>query len=166
MGAIFERRSANSAGALVSSESLLFTGWPEKSLGKCQNRILDVPREVNPQCTNLRLLIAFHSPYAFLETGLRMCLPEKSQGNTAFHAERSVLCNPVCQGTIAKYEHYSRISALRERNFSAVKTAWRSECDSNSRYRFEFRNPRRLRNLQAEQHLTRESTGSDWPLGR
>jgi len=36
----------------------------------------------------------------------------------------------------------------------------------NSHYRFEFRNPRRLRNLQAVQHLTRESTGSDWLLGR
>jgi hypothetical protein len=52
------------------------------------------------------------------------------------------------------------------RNFSAVKTCWRRECDSNSHYRFEFRNPRRLPNLQAVQHLTRESTGSDWPLGR
>jgi hypothetical protein len=49
------------------------------------------------------------------------------------------------------------------RNFSAVKTCWRRECDSNSHYRFEFRNPRRLRNLQAVQYLTRESTGSDWP---
>jgi len=29
-----------------------------------------------------------------------------------------------------------------------------------------FGNPRRLRNFQAVQHLTRESTGSDWPLGR
>jgi hypothetical protein len=52
------------------------------------------------------------------------------------------------------------------RNFSAVKTCWRRKCDSNSHYRFESRNPRRLRNLQAVQHLTRESTGSDWPLGR
>src|SRR3984885_6284155 len=52
------------------------------------------------------------------------------------------------------------------RNFSAVKTAWRRKCDSNSHYRFEYRNPRRLLNLQAVQHLTRESTGSDWPLGR
>jgi hypothetical protein len=26
---------------------------------------------------------------------------------------------------------------------------WRSECDSHSQYRFEFRNPRRLRNWQA-----------------
>jgi hypothetical protein len=47
------------------------------------------------------------------------------------------------------------------RRFSAVQTAWRRECDSNSHYRFEFRNPRCLRNLQAVQHLTRESTGSD-----
>ncbi len=52
------------------------------------------------------------------------------------------------------------------RIFSARRTCWRRECDSNSHYRFEFRNPRRLRNLQAMQHLTRESTGSDWPLER
>jgi hypothetical protein len=52
------------------------------------------------------------------------------------------------------------------RNFSAVKTCWRRKCDSNSHYCFEFRNSRRLRNLQAVQHLTRESTSSDWPLGR
>ena len=53
-----------------------------------------------------------------------------------------------------------------KRRFSAVQTAWRRKCDSNSHYRFESRNPRRLRNLQAVQHLTRESTGIDWPLGR
>jgi hypothetical protein len=52
----------------------------------------------------------------------------------------------------------------RRRSFSAVKTGWRRECDSNSHYRFESRNPRRLRNLEAVQHLTRESTSSDWPL--
>ena len=66
-------------------------------------------------------------------------------------------------GIIAECGHYSRISTQSERNFSAIRTAWRRECDSNSHYRFEFRNPRRLRNLQAEQHLTRESTRSDWP---
>ena len=52
------------------------------------------------------------------------------------------------------------------RTFSAVKTCWRRKCDSNSHYRFESRNPRRLLNLQAVQHLTRESTGSDWPPNR
>jgi hypothetical protein len=50
--------------------------------------------------------------------------------------------------------------------FSAVKTCWRREWDSNSHYRFESRNLRRLRNLQAVRHLTGESTSSDWPLGR
>jgi hypothetical protein len=52
------------------------------------------------------------------------------------------------------------------RDFSAVKTAWRRKCDSNSHYRFESRNPRRLRSLQAVQHLTGELTSSDWPLDR
>ena len=50
--------------------------------------------------------------------------------------------------------------------FSAAQTVWRRDCDSNSHYRFESRNRRRLRNLQAVQHLTRESTSSDWPLCR
>jgi hypothetical protein len=67
-------------------------------------------------------LIALHSPYALLETGLRMSLPEKSQGSTAFDAEQSVLCTPVCLGIIAKYGHFSRISAQSEWNFSAVQT--------------------------------------------
>jgi hypothetical protein len=49
-------------------------------------------------------------------------------------AEQSVLWSPVCRGIIAKYGHYSRISAQRERNFSAVKTAWRSAQDSNPGY--------------------------------
>ncbi|MGA8761378.1 MAG: hypothetical protein WB562_00685, partial [Candidatus Sulfotelmatobacter sp.] len=29
---------------------------------------------------------------------------------TAFDAEESVLCSPVCLGLVAKYEHYSSIS--------------------------------------------------------
>jgi hypothetical protein len=49
---------------------------------------------------------------------------------------------------IAKYGHYSPISAGRERNFSAVQTAWRSERDSNPRYRSEWRKSRRVRKLQ------------------
>src|ERR1700730_11278481 len=44
------------------------------------------------------------------------------------------------------------------RNLSAVKTCWRRKCDSNSHYRFESRNPRRLRNLQMINKLTRELT--------
>ena len=58
----------------------------------------------------LRLLIALHSLDALLETGLRICLPEKRQDSTAFDAEQSVLCGPVCVGNIAKYGHVWRIS--------------------------------------------------------
>ena len=44
----------------------------------------------------------------------------------------------VCLGIIAKYGHYSHISAQSERNFSAVKTCWRRERDSNPRYGFPY----------------------------
>jgi hypothetical protein len=40
-----------------------------------------------------------------METGLRMCLPEKGEDNTTFAAEKSVLCSPVCLRIIARYGH-------------------------------------------------------------
>jgi hypothetical protein len=110
-----------------------------------------------------QLLIALHSPDALLETDCECAFRRKSRHGTASDAEQSVLCGPVCLGIIAKYRYYSRISAQSEWNFSAVQTAWRRKCDSNSHYHFEFRNPRRLRDLQAVLRLTRESTSSDWP---
>jgi hypothetical protein len=93
------------------------------------------------------LLIALRSPNALLKTGLRMCLLEKSQDSTAFDAEQSVLYGPVCLGIIAKYGHYSRISAQSQRKFSAVQTAWRRGLDSNPRYRSETCKIRYLRKL-------------------
>jgi hypothetical protein len=75
-----------------------------------RNAVSKLLTKVNPLWPNPRLLIALHSPYALLETGLRMCPPEKSQENTAFDAEQSALCSPVCLGIIAKYGHLSRIS--------------------------------------------------------
>jgi hypothetical protein len=92
--------------------------------------------KVNSLGSNPRLVIALHSPNALLETGLRICLPEKSRDSTAFSAEQSVLRSPVCLGIIAKYGHYLRISEQGERNFSAVQTAWRRGLDSNPRYSF------------------------------
>jgi hypothetical protein len=41
-------------------------------------------------------VITLHSPNAFLETGLRVCPPEKSQENTALAVQRSFLRSPVC----------------------------------------------------------------------
>jgi hypothetical protein len=99
--------------------------------------------EVNSLGPHPQLLIALHSPDALLETGLRMYIPEKSRHRTASDAVQCVLRSPICLGIIAKYGHYSHISARSERNFSALQTAWRRKCDSNSHYRFESRNPRR-----------------------
>jgi hypothetical protein len=52
--------------------------------------------KVNSSWPNRRLVIALHSPNARLETGLRVCPPEKSQENTAVAVERSFLRSPVC----------------------------------------------------------------------
>ncbi len=65
------------------------------------------------------------------ETGLPMCLAEKCRTVTAFDAKQSVLRSPVCLGLIAKYGHYPGISLESKRDFSAVKTEWRSGKDSN-----------------------------------
>src|SRR5258706_4860614 len=77
-----------------------------------------------------------------------MCLAEKSQDRGAFDAEQSVSCGPVCLGIIAKFGHYSRISAQNEWNFSAAQTAWRSGMNSNPRYRSETCKSRCLRKLR------------------
>ena len=52
--------------------------------------------KVNSSWPNRRLVIALHSPNPLLETGLRVCPPEKSQENTALAVERSFLRSPVC----------------------------------------------------------------------
>jgi hypothetical protein len=64
-----------------------------------------------------QLQIALHSPDAVLETGLQGYLSEKSRHGTAFNAEESVLCSPVCLGIIAKYGHLSRVSRERSMDF-------------------------------------------------
>jgi hypothetical protein len=103
--------------------------------------------EVTSLGPNPQLLIALHSPDALLETGLRMCLPEKSRHGTASDAEQSVLRSPLCLGIIAKDGQLSRISEVEEPTFSALQTAWRSGKDSNPRYRSETCKSRRWRKL-------------------
>ena len=59
--------------------------WVSKALAK-----------VNSAESNPRFVIALHSPIALLETGLRICLPEKSRDRTASDAGQSILSGPVC----------------------------------------------------------------------
>jgi hypothetical protein len=61
---------------------------------------------------------------------------------------------------IAKYGHISPILPDVGQIFSAVKTGWRRELDSNPRCRFETRKSRRVRNLHQIKELTRESTSA------
>ena len=105
-------------------------------LWEAPKSVSKMPTKVNSPRPHPWLLIALHSPNAVPETGLGMCLPEKTRTLTAFSAVRSVLCSPVCLGTIAKYGHFLRISEEEGPTFSAVQTAWRRERDSNPRYPF------------------------------
>jgi hypothetical protein len=56
----------------------------DKRLWETQTSVSKVLTRVNSVWPNPRLLIALHSPYALLETGLRMCGPEKSRDGDPF----------------------------------------------------------------------------------
>ena len=80
---------------------------------------------------------------------------------TPFADEQPVLCSPVCLGIIAKLRAIVAYFGGRRADFLCSSDLLAGEQDSNSHYRFEFRNFRGLRNLQTMQHLTRESTGAE-----
>ena len=54
-------------------------------------RVSKVSTKVNPLWPNPRLVIALHSPNALLETGLRMCPPEKDLDIDPLDPKQSVL---------------------------------------------------------------------------
>lgn len=66
--------------------------------------------KVNSRGLNSRFVIALHSPFLLLQTGLHMRAAEKAGTVTPFSAKQSVLCSPVRRGIIAKYGHFSHIS--------------------------------------------------------
>ena len=53
--------------------------YPETGLWETSTSFSKALPEVNSRCPKPGILIALHSPYAILETGLRICHPEKSQ---------------------------------------------------------------------------------------
>jgi hypothetical protein len=70
-----------------------------------------MPTQVNSLWPNLRLLIALYSPNTLQETGLRMCLPEKSQDRYRIRRRAVRSLQSAWFGIIAEYGHYSRILA-------------------------------------------------------
>ena len=115
--------------ALVAIESSLqarsVVDWPEVDLEKAPNSIFKALTKVNSLWPNPRLVIALHSPYALLETGLPICLPEKTHDSTVFDAEQSILWKsglPVNDREIrALFAYFGA-----ERTEILVKTTWRS----------------------------------------
>jgi hypothetical protein len=100
--------------------------WLVEIIDEAAN-VLMTPTERNrfPRCRqkstlpwpSFRLVIALHSPTALLETGLRICCPEKSGDNAPFAAEQCILCSPVCRANIAENGHLSRLSGGRTAEF-------------------------------------------------
>jgi hypothetical protein len=103
------------------------SSYSETRLWETSTSVNKALTKVNSLGPNPKPLIALYSPSALPETGLRMCLPEKSRHGTASNAKQSVLCSPVCLGIIAKYGHFLRISEEEAPIFSALETGWRRE---------------------------------------
>ncbi len=72
----------------------------------------DLLAKVNSRCPKPGILIALHSPYAILETALRICHPEKSQHVDAIRSRavrslQSMLSNE-CREKRACFAHFAR----------------------------------------------------------
>jgi hypothetical protein len=72
-----------------------FLGHPEIPGGFTELGF-NVLSKVNSLWPTFRLVIALYSPNALLETGLRMCLPEKSRDSDPLRRRQCVLCSPFC----------------------------------------------------------------------
>jgi hypothetical protein len=93
--------------------------------------------KVNSLWSNSRLVIALHSPKALPETGLLMCLPEKSQDR---HRIRWRAVHSLQSGLATNNRKirsmFSIFWGMGRWIFSAVQTAWRTGKDSNPWYGF------------------------------
>ena len=93
---------------------------------------------VNSLESNLWLVIAFHSPNALLETGLRMCPPEKGRDSDRLRRRAVRSLRSDLFRDYRETRATLRISEAEEPTFSAAQTAWRRERDSNPRYGFPY----------------------------
>jgi hypothetical protein len=61
-------------------------------LGNCQNKVLAEVKSLSPY---RRFVIALHSPDVVVETGLLMCLPEKTALKLACQVQRDTFSGPI-----------------------------------------------------------------------
>jgi hypothetical protein len=77
----------------------------------------DLLAKVNSRCPKPGILIALHSPYAILETGLRICHPEISQHVGAIRSRAVRSLQSMLSNEYAKNWHVSRILGERAADF-------------------------------------------------
>jgi hypothetical protein len=75
-------------------------------------------------------MIALHSPCGVVETGLSICLPEKSPDSEGIGCRAARSLQSDLFGDCREYGHVSGISTEEPQMFSAVQTEWRREWDS------------------------------------
>src|SRR5882672_3907689 len=90
----------------------------KRASGK-QRACLRMLTRVNPLSPRHRFMIALHWPCGVVETGLRICLPEKSPDVSALDAEQSVLSSPICLGIIANTGMF-RVFRRKNRRYSLL----------------------------------------------
>jgi hypothetical protein len=87
--------------------------------------------QVNSPSPHHRFVIALPSPDKVIETGLRICPPEKGPQINPFDPEQSVLSGALCGRNIPKYGHVLRISRqeagqfLSSLDLLAEQAVWR-----------------------------------------
>ena len=100
-------------------------GWTQKTL------------EVKALLPSERFVIAFHSPSGLVETGLRICPPEKMARRFAYGSSARHFLQSGFGVRIAKLRRFRAILRGMQLVFSALQTEWRSEMNSNSRSLFD-----------------------------
>jgi hypothetical protein len=71
-----------------------------------------------------RFLIAMYSPAGAVETGLLICIPEKTPQGPPLALARRTFSGPVRGRYYAELGRFSAISWGRPADFSAVETVW------------------------------------------
>jgi hypothetical protein len=83
-----------------------------------------------------RFVIASHSPDGVVETGLRVCPPEKKRMKACERSKAGHFLRCCFRTEVEELRRFSAIFRARRLDFSALQTVWRSERNSNSRYSF------------------------------
>src|SRR5580693_7973243 len=90
----------------------------------------NVSAEVKLFALHDQFVIAFHSLSGLVETGLRICPPEKMARRFGYRSSAGHFLQSGFGAGIAKLRHFQAIFRGIQPGFSATQTVWRREWDS------------------------------------